>query len=46
MRKLEDKHIRVYQSKISPQIREKLKEFYKPHNQKLYALINKNYNWE
>jgi|3_EtaG_2_1085321.scaffolds.fasta_scaffold00041_19 sulfotransferase family protein len=44
--KLEDKHIRVYQSKISPQIREKLKEFYKPHNQKLYALINKNYNWE
>lgn len=44
--KLKDQHKREYQNKMSSEIREKLKEFYQPHNQKLYALINKNYNWE
>lgn len=44
--KLKDKHKREYQNKMSSEIREKLKEFYKPHNQKLYTLINKNYNWK
>lgn len=26
--------------------REKLAAYYKPHNQKLYKLINQDYNWE
>ncbi|HRN40607.1 MAG TPA: sulfotransferase [Vicingus sp.] len=44
--KLEDKHKREYQNKMSPEIRENLKIFYEPYNQKLFSLINKTYNWE
>lgn len=44
--KLEDKHRREYQNKMSPEIREKLKIFYEPYNQKLFSLIDKQYVWE
>lgn len=32
-------------SEISSETRIKLSEFFEPHNQKLYSLINKNFNW-
>lgn len=44
--KLTDTHIRNYEQKMSPETRSKLLKFYVPHNEKLYALLNKKYKWD
>lgn len=36
---------RPYTSKIKPEIKTKLEHFYKPHNEKLFQLINKKFDW-
>lgn len=35
-----------YQTPIKPEIRKKLKEFYKPYNQELYQFLGKDLGWE
>ena len=32
-------------SQIDPEIKDKLYEYFKPHNQKLYKLLNRNFDW-
>lgn len=36
---------RPYVSKIDPNVKEKLKEFYIPYNEELFDLINKKFDW-
>lgn len=43
--KLNDTHIREYNDKLVQETRDKLVTFYAPHNEKLFALINKKTNW-
>lgn len=38
-------HGRSYQ-KMNPNTRRKLIDFFKPYNEELYSLVNKNFNWE
>jgi hypothetical protein len=42
---LKDVHQLSYDNKIDLVIREKLIQFYKPYNEKLFLLINKKYDW-
>lgn len=42
---LADTHIREYKHQMSEETRMKLVEFYAPFNEKLFALINKRYDW-
>lgn len=37
---------KVNTSKLDFEMRQELKEFFKPHNKKLYSLIGKNFDWE
>lgn len=43
--KLEQIHAREYNSKIDKETKKKLKEFYKPHNENLFQLINQRFDW-
>ena len=43
--KLEDTHIREYKYKLAQETRDKLVPLFAPHNEKLFALINKKINW-
>ncbi len=43
--KLNDTHIRGYNDKLPQETRDKLVAFFAPHNEKLFALINKKINW-
>jgi hypothetical protein len=42
---LKDTHVREYKHKMTPDTRTKLLDYFKPHNEKLFELINKNINW-
>ena len=42
---LEKKHVGLYNSKIENETKLILKEFYKPHNEKLFNLIGKKFDW-
>ena len=42
---LNDSHIREYKQKLTQETRDKLDPFFAPHNEKLFALINKKINW-
>lgn len=42
---LKDTHVREYKHKMSPETRIRLLEFFQPHNEKLFNLINKSINW-
>jgi hypothetical protein len=42
---LDDSNKGIYDEPIPDEIKRKLKAFYKPHNEKLYRLIDKEYNW-
>lgn len=42
---LKDVHSRKYDLPIDSEIQKKLKSFYKPHNENLFELINKKFNW-
>ena len=44
-KKLNDAHVRGYTQKLAQETREKLLLFFEPHNEKLFALINKKINW-
>ena len=44
-KKLNDAHVRGYNKKLAQETREKLLLFFEPHNEKLFALINKKINW-
>ena len=44
-KKLNDMHIREYKFKLEQETRDKLVAFFSPHNEKLFALINKKINW-
>lgn len=49
--KWEPNHFKLYkkrsykENKIEPEFRKYLQEFYKPHNEKLFKLIGKRYDW-
>ncbi|MGO1752175.1 MAG: sulfotransferase domain-containing protein [Psychroflexus sp.] len=42
---LKSVHSRKYSSTMSDHAKQKLKVFYKPHNEKLYSLINQKFDW-
>jgi hypothetical protein len=42
---LNDSHIREYKQKLTQETRDELVLFFAPHNEKLFALINKKINW-
>ncbi len=42
---LKTAHVRNYDDGIEPQLREKLRLFYYPHNQRLFDLIDQQFNW-
>lgn len=42
---LNDTHVREYKHKMSAETRIRLLEFFQPHNEKLFNLINKSINW-
>jgi hypothetical protein len=41
----EKKNVRSYPGKIEQDLEIELHEFYRPHNEKLFELLNKNLNW-
>jgi hypothetical protein len=43
---LRDRHVRPYESKMEARTRAMLREFFTPHNKKLYALLGREFDWE
>ncbi|MBD3308783.1 hypothetical protein GF339_20420 [candidate division KSB3 bacterium] len=42
---LEDRNVRDYEAPISQEIGERLREFYYPHNMKLFRLLHRKFEW-
>jgi len=44
--RLEDKNVRSYDERPDPEVVARLYDFYRPHNERLYALLGRRFDWE